>query len=411
MVMHVAVLGAGIMGCSVALALARRHARVTIFDAAPGPCEGASRWNEGKIHLGYLYAADPSLATARLIVDGGVSFKPLIERAIGQPIDGVTSPADDVYLVHRRSVVDAETMGRYYAAVSALVRDHPRAGDYLRPAAHAAAHRLSAAELGGICDAAEIVAGFRVPERSVSTVWIADRLVEAVAAEARVEPRWGARIVGVRGGEPGGDAAMRVETEAGADGPYDAVVNALWDGRLCVDATRGLAPPTRWSHRFRRSLFARTTAPVALPSAVIGIGPYGDVKNYNGRDLYLSWYPAGLAAEGTALEPPPVAALDEAGRARLIETVLDRLGAVLPAVAALRPVLDHVQVEGGWVYAAGRGALDDPRSTLHRRDRAGIVRHGRYLSVDTGKYSMAPWIAEQVADQLVGAGPVRARPA
>jgi glycine/D-amino acid oxidase-like deaminating enzyme len=395
------VLGAGIMGCSAALSLARRGARVTLLDAASRPCAGASRWNEGKIHLGYLYAADPSLATARVVLDGGVAFKPLIERLIGVSIDAVTSPVDDVYLVHRRSVVDADAVGRYYAAVSALVREHPGAAGYLCPAARASAHRLSAAELGDICDTPEIVAGFRVPERSVSTVWIADRLVAAVAAEPRIEARWGVRVTGVRRAAVSPDASMHVATTDGVDGPYDGVVNALWDGRLGVDAASGLPPPPTWSHRFRRSLFARTSRPVAMPSAVIGVGPFGDVKNYNGRDLYLSWYPAGLAVEGSALAPPPVPPLDDVARAELIETVLAQLGAVLPSVAALRPVLETVQVEGGWVYAAGRGALDDRRSSLHRRDRAGIVRDGRYLSIDTGKYSMAPWIADRLPGELL----------
>ena len=399
--MHVAVLGAGIMGCSLALSLARRGARVTLFDAAPQPCAGASRWNEGKIHLGYLYAADPSLATARLVLDGGLAFKPLIERLIGQTVDGVTSPSDDVYLVHRRSVVDAEGMARYYAAVSALVREHTGAAGYLCPATQASAHRLSGAELRAICDTPEIVAGFRVPERSVATTWIADRLVAAVAAEPRIEGRWGVRVAGVRPPPAGPDAPMHVDTSDGLDGPYDCVVNALWEGRLVVDASRGLPPPAAWSHRFRRSLFVRTSRPVTLPSAVIGIGPFGDVKNYNGRDVYLSWYPAGLAVEGTAVQPPPVSPLGDAGRAALIDEVLTQLGALLPSVAALRPAIESVRVEGGWVYAAGRGPLDDRRSTLHRRDRAGVVHDGRYLSIDTGKYSMAPWIADRLATELL----------
>ena len=313
----------------------------------------------------------------------------------------MTSPVDDIYLVHRRSVVDADAMGRYYDAVSALVREHAGAGGYLCPATQASAHRLSASELDALCDSPEIVAGFRVPERSVSTVWIADRLVAAVAAEPRIEGRWGVRVAGVRRPEAGADAPMNVETSEGVDGPYDWVVNALWDGRLVVDAARGLPPPATWSHRFRRSLFVRTSRPVAVPSAVIGIGPFGDVKNYNGRDLYLSWYPAGLAVEGTAVEPPPVPPLDDVARAELIEAALSHLGAVFPSVAALRPALETVQVEGGWVYAAGRGALDDRDSTLHRRDRAGVFRDGRYLSIDTGKYSMAPWIADRLAAELL----------
>ena len=285
--------------------------------------------------------------------------------------------------------------------MSALVREHADAADYLCPATEASAHRLSASELAALCDTPEIVAGFRVPERSVSTVWIADRLVDAVAAEPRIEGRWGVRVTGVR--RPGGshDAPMHMDTSEGLDGPYDAVVNALWDGRLVVDAARGLPPPSTWSHRFRRSLFVRTSRPVTMPSAVIGIGPFGDVKNYNGRDLYLSWYPAGLAVEGTAVEPPPVPPLDDVARAGLIDAVLTHLGAVFPSVAALRPAIESVQVEGGWVYAAGRGALDDRQSTLHRRDRAGVFRDGRYLSIDTGKYSIAPWIADRLAAELL----------
>ena len=51
---HAAVLGAGIMGCATALWLARRGDRVTLIDAGDRPFAGASRWNEGKIHLGYL---------------------------------------------------------------------------------------------------------------------------------------------------------------------------------------------------------------------------------------------------------------------------------------------------------------------------------------------------------------------
>lgn len=397
---HVAVLGAGIMGAATALHLARRRVRVTLFDAAPRACDGASRWNEGKIHLGYLYAGDASLETARRLLDGGLAFKPLVEALIGRSIDEATSPRDDVYLVHRHSIVDADAAAAYYDAVSALVREHPAAARYLAPAQDAHAVRLSRARLEAICDPAHVVAGFLVPERSVSTRWIADRLVEAVAAEPCIEARFGTRVCGLRRRGSGTDGPLDVVTAAGADGPFDAVVNALWEGRLAVDDTMGVPPPVTWSHRFRRALFVRTTRAVDLPNVVIATGPYGDVKNYTGRDLYVSWYPAGLAAEGSALAPPAVAPLDPAEEARLADGMLTSLGTILPAVASLRSTVESTRIAGGWVYAAGRGALDDPRSTLHRRDRAGILRQGSYLSVDTGKYSIAPWLAELISRQL-----------
>ena len=58
-----------------------------------------------------------------------------------------------------------------------------------------------------------------------------------------------------------------------------------------------------WSHRYRRCLFVRTRHTVDVPSAIVAVGPFGDVKNYNGRDFYLSWYPVGLVAEGNELGP------------------------------------------------------------------------------------------------------------
>src|SRR5688572_13211108 len=104
-IQRVAVLGAGIMGCSTALFLARRGIKVVVFDSEPAPFSGASRWNEGKIHLGYLYSASPSLDTARLMLPGGLAFKRLVEELIGRSIAPITSGEDDTYLVHRESVV------------------------------------------------------------------------------------------------------------------------------------------------------------------------------------------------------------------------------------------------------------------------------------------------------------------
>jgi hypothetical protein len=53
-------------------------------------------------------------------------------------------------------------------------------------------------------------------------------------------------------------------------------------------------------------------------------------------------------------------------------------------------------VAGGWVVARGEGSIDDPASSRHRRDRFGVTRMGTYISIDTGKYSTAPWLAADI---------------
>lgn len=389
------------MGVSTALFLARGGTRVTLIDAATAVCAGASRWNEGKIHLGHLYAGDPSLRTAQRLLPAGLAFRPLVEALIGGSLAPALSPADDWYLVHRRSVVDADTAGRYYDAVTTLAATHPAAAGYLRPLGNARVERLTARELDAVADRASIVAGFRVPERSVSTRWVADRLVDAVAAEPRIDTRLSTRVTGLTTGPAGLDGPLTVVTAEGAEGPFDAVVNALWDGRAALDTSLGLAVPAAWSSRYRVAVFLETTAPVTMPNVVIVTGPFGDVKNYDGRALYLSWYDAGLLAHGTGPALPPVPALDEAATARLADEVVARLASLLPAVADVPALTASRQVAGGWVVAAGLGPLDDPASSLHRRDRLGLTRHGRYLSVDTGKYSVAPWLGRAVADAIL----------
>ena len=74
--MRVGVLGGGLQGCCAALALAERAVKVTLFDKNDALLSRAAVANEGKIHLGYMYAGDPTLSTAKTMMAGALSFAP-----------------------------------------------------------------------------------------------------------------------------------------------------------------------------------------------------------------------------------------------------------------------------------------------------------------------------------------------
>lgn len=399
---HIAVLGAGIMGSCTALFLARSGCRVTLIDAASTPVARASRWNEGKIHLGYLYAADPTLRTARHVLPGSLAFRPVLEECVGRSIGSIMTWDDDLYLCHRESVVSADDQWRYLTAVDALVRSHEGAGDYLVDVREAHSERLSPAEVASVSDSPEIIAGFRVPERSVSTTRVATLLQDAVTAEPAIMLCTDTRVTGVRSEASDHAGPWVVATTKGDLDGFDVIVNALWEGKLVIDRTLSIRPPTCFSHRYRRALFVRTTKPLTIPSTVISTGPFGDIKNFGDRDFYISWYPSGLAAYGTDVDPPAVAELDDRANTELIDEVFDNLGRRLPPVKRIRECIESVRVEGGWVYAAGEGHLADPRSSLHHRSDFGIQQHGSYYSVDTGKYCTAPWLAQRLAAKIRG---------
>ncbi len=398
----VAVLGAGIMGSTTALLLARRGTAVSLFDAEDQPFSGASRWNEGKIHLGFLYAADRSLQTARRLLPGGLAFRDDVETLLGPCLRDATTREDDLYLIHKNSVAGPDDVAAYFEAVMGLARDHPDAGRYLVDLRRAGVERLGRSELDRLAGSAEIVAGFRTPERSVSTTVVADRFVAALSAEPRIEPHYATRVRGVRPVRSDASGPWLIDTDRGLEGPFDAVVNALWQGRPIVDASLGPLPETTWSHRYRLALFVRTLRPLAMPSAVIAVGPFGDTKNYDGRDFYLSWYPAGLRAEGNQVAPPAVRLPDDAERKRIAASTFAELGRLLPSVRSIADNIDELRVEGGWVFAIGAGSLADPDATLHQRYRVGIDHKGSYISVDTGKYSIAPRLAREIVALLLG---------
>lgn len=393
---RVAVLGAGVMGTSTALFLARRGCDVTLVDREGAAMRATSRWNEGKIHLGYLYGADSSLNTARHVIPGGLMFGSLLEELIGRDLDSHTTSQDDIYLVHRDSVVGTQVVRAQFRAVSELVRQHPDASRYLTDVSAARATELSPAELRAIAGD-DIVAGLRVPERSVNTRWVADQLVAAIDAEDRVTLQTGTEVLGVDGLP---DGRWRLRADGGFADEFDVVVNALWNGRLPIDVTAGVTPEPPWSHRYRLCVFARTREVVDVDSAIVAVGPFGDVKNYNGRDFYLSWYPVGLMAEGSDLELSAPETPTGVELERFLDGVRSGLGAVMPGIGRVFDHAEEVTVNGGFVFARGAGSIGDPASGLHRRDRYGVQRFGSYFSVDTGKYSTAPWLAERLAKEI-----------
>jgi len=398
---RIAILGAGIMGSSLALFLARKGADVTLFDKATDPFSAASRWNEGKIHLGYIYAADPSLRTAEHVMPGGLKFRPLVEELLETSIEPVVTPHNDIYLCHRNSVVKPDAMESYMQQVTQRLHTHPDMAHYLANSLNGQLKRLSENKLAELSGSNDIIAGFSVPEYSVETTWIADHFVEAIHAEKRIKLQMKTKIEAVASPKGSSAGPWDIHTSVGVFSSYDYVINALWQGRMAIDQTVGLQSSVVWSNRFRQSLFVRTSEPVHTPCAIIATGPFGDIKNYNGRDFYLSWYPDGLRVDSSDISPPELDSLNMPSHDFLSNAIFDHLQAYLPWAERIRERAERISVEGGWVFAAGSGQLSDPSSSLHKRSDYGIFRKGSYISVDTGKYSTAPLLAKSLADTLI----------
>lgn len=403
--MRVAVLGAGMQGVCTALELADRGVNVDLIERADDLMTGAATANEGKIHLGYVYGADRSLDTARRMIEGAMVFAPLVRRWIGSALDDVPRSSEFIYAVHRDSQLSSEDVECHLGLCAELVDEaSARPGsDYFgqtlaRPTA------LRASEREAAFDSELIVAAFRTGELAVDPVGLAEVLKARVRSEPRIEVRTGCRVVRLLT-EAGVPAVVTDGAEGTITSRYDHVVNALWDSRIAMDATRGEVPTRPWLHRFKYGLrIPSSTATAEVPTMVVVQGPFGDVVRYSNGALYLSWYPACCVGSSADLLPPDWTNDGNTDLAKIAGDTLTAFSTLLTALPDFKlENLAEGALRGGSITAWGDTDIDDPSSELHNRYDIGVHSTGRHHSIDTGKYTMAPLFAQLCADRIVPA--------
>lgn len=113
----VVVLGAGLAGASVALELAARDVPVVLIERDTLACNRASLRNEGKIHLGFIYAGDATLATASLQLQGALQFARLMRRWLGPAAGSLDRSTPFHYVVARDSILRPDALEAHYAHI------------------------------------------------------------------------------------------------------------------------------------------------------------------------------------------------------------------------------------------------------------------------------------------------------
>lgn len=401
---HVAVLGAGFQGSCIALELARRGHRVDLFDRCDQPLTQAGYWNEGKIHLGLVYANDPVGRTYLRMLDGAMRFETLLGRWLGGPVPSVSTPF--YYAVHRTSLLEPARIAGHFAAVEARYRTLLKEGSagYFGAGEGPIAEKLAPTEVFKLFDTGRVQAAFRTVERAVNVRAIADRLRSAVAATDLIGFRGSTEIASVSSKDGAGYLVRGTAAGVAFSETYADVVNALWAGRLAIDRSNGLTAGRLFLYRTKLGIILRGRSDrAAVPSTTFVLGSYGDTVSYDDGSIYVSWYPDCLVGLSSDIESPDfVGALDAQRRRQLALRSIAAMSDLVPALSPYRDGADIDQIGGGIIFAWGAADIDDPVSELHRRYDIGVHSDGRYHSIDTGKYTMAPYFAVEACDRIEG---------
>lgn len=389
----IAIIGAGLTGCVAALELSRRGRRVRLLDARAEPVTEASLWNEGKLHLGYVYAKDAAARTARRMIEGSLSFGPRIAPWVDRTALTAMTSRPFSYGVLRKSMLTPEQVRAHFAEVAAIGRDS--AGWYpLEDDAFAWAPRDAAALEAGF-DPCQVEAVFDTGEIAIDPHLLAARLRDAIAADPNVEFEGGRQVISARNTATG--YALRFAE--GAEERYATVANCTWRDRLRLDATLHGLPDRPWLWRYKTAIHLRGVTGPLPGSATFVLGEYGDFVNFGDGRLYLSWYP--VCRIGVSNDETPQdwgAALDDAMRAKILGATMRELSARMPGLVGL--ATESAQVQGGIIFNWGATDIDDPDSETHQRFDVGVRSTGAWHTVDTGKYCMAPMFAHELADRI-----------
>jgi glycine/D-amino acid oxidase-like deaminating enzyme len=406
--MRVGILGGGMQGCCCALALAEQGVEVTLFDRNDRLLGRAAVANEGKIHLGYMYANDPSCSTARMMMKGALAFAPFCARHLGVPADSFSVSFPAAYAVHCHSQRSADQVSQYLAAVHRLIVEatEGRSDAYFGMDLSRPPRPWSRAEREAEFDCDTVLAAFDSPEVAVNPAALTHALRERLHSDPHIEVRLAHTVVSVE--DVDRPVVVTKDSGAAARHRFDHVVNALWEGRLAVDETLGLRPARPWLHRLKYGVsFYLPERAKRPPSVTFVSGPFGEVVSYRDGLIYLTWYPTCLRGISSDAVPPDWPTYPD-----------ERLGSVIPRgtleamagfVLSLRDLdlddLADVTVKGGVIIAWGRTDIYDPGSELHRRYEIGVTSTRKYHSVDPGKLTMAPYFAQLCAGRILDGGP------
>jgi glycine/D-amino acid oxidase-like deaminating enzyme len=383
-VTSVAVLGGGILGCLSALHAARAGFSVTLLESRPSLWSEASAVNEGKIHLGPVFAL-ASARTQEVLMDSALSFAGIVEDALETPVDWEELAGDDFeYLVMPDSLLGPDELGQVYAGLNRLI---PEGARYLgRPITRVSETRARRDPDTGL-------ASFRTSERAVDPRKLGALVTRALHSHPSIAVRTDSEVIGVHP-RSGGRVAVSCAGEAEGD-VFDYAINCTWTQQQVLLA----AAQHRQKLNYRVKSAVRLAPFPGARTVTLVQGPYGDVVRH-GDHVYASWYPVGRLSNEYGVAPSAHA------RELRLRADGDRdLGQrQIEALRGFGLLPDEVEVESvmsGFIVGHGAVDIDSRRSRLHDRSDFGVSVHdGTVLTPHTYKLTSAPLAARAAVDRL-----------
>lgn len=386
---RVLIVGGGALGTICALLAARRGFAVDIVERETELWSGASVANEGKVHLGPVFAlAEPS--THDIMMRAALAFSDVIEEALDATVDWSAYVGDPFeYLVMPGSLASPEELRSVYRSINDRMGERRRyLGDFIDLVVDPTIGR----------DPSTGLPVFRTLERAVNPRSLGRLLVGALRADDLITVRAG---VAVERLTPRDDGRVDVTMSGVGVETVDYVINCAWEQQ------QSLIPASSATSRlnYRLKTAVRLTSNRGARTVTLVQGPFGDVVRHDDH-VYASWYPIARLSNEYGVGP-------SAAALSLQRSAASQLAQGEQQVAALRDIGvlsedEHIEeVLSGFIVGHGALDIDSRSSLLHSRSEFGIHRVGSILSPVTFKLTTAPLAAREAVGVLSSLAGVR----
>lgn len=403
MAKRIAIIGGGILGSLTALELAHLGHQVELIERNVDLLGEASLHNEGKIHLGFIYAKDVSLRTAEWMVEGALSFREILWRLCGFRTETALS-TPFWYAIHRDSLTSPGEFHHHLDCCVSLFSDRQQAfgGTYIDGSRRPIIGQLPPKAWDSDLDPDQVTAVFETSELSVDPRAVAKAVRNAVRADKRITLRTGVTVKKAKVEVDSISLTVAGQENIDISETFTTVINASWADLIRLDRQAGLPTPSTWSYRYK--LASRINTPLSegdLHSVTVVLGPFGDIVNFGGAGLFMSWYPTGrlMFSSNENVEDWNSETL-KSTREKAFLASAESWALLSRRFSNLDSSLPNAEPLGGIILADGLSDVDDADSSLHLRVGSGIRRLGHYFSVNTGKYTTAPSLAIRVANEV-----------
>lgn len=361
----VAVIGAGIFGCTISLSLSDVGFRVIILERKGSPLEGASWNNQNRLHLGFHYPRD--LATARQCARG---FQKFVDAFPGS----ISGDFPNAYFISSSgSLTSPEDYLRFCDKLGL---------SYSRLDIHVYPTQIRGCALGLLCN--EVVYDCSLLRR---------HLLSAMHSNPSIQLRCSTEVSDIVRSAEGYRLTLGESTE---NITVDAVVNCSYAdiNRL----TERCGHPIQ-EYQFEYTVISIIEAEIARQGITMMDGPFMTILPYGKSNKFLLYHVLHtvVATEvGTTLDPswrdPDTSPFSMMNAANFFETMKQACSTFVPALKTARLM----------------GFLQGPRMVLAHRDiddaRPSIIHdYGQgYFTVFSGKIDHCIEVAENMRHKIVG---------